>query len=109
MFLRENGSGTRSIFEQFLASRNYGTDSFRRIVCINNFGLILSLIEKNCGITFGYSSLTAANSSLSVFRIAESDIFREYNYVFIDTPHSLHCVELFESFGNDIGMYEVLL
>lgn len=103
LFLRENGSGTRSIFEQFLASRNYGTDSFRRIVCINNFGLILSLIEKNCGITFGYSSLTVANSSLSAFRIAESDIFREYNYVFIDTPHSLHCVELFESFGNDIG------
>lgn len=33
LFLRENGSGTRSIFEQFLASQNYGTDSFRRIVC----------------------------------------------------------------------------
>lgn len=31
------------------------------------------------------------------------DIFREYNYIFIDTPHLLHCVELFESFGNDIG------
>lgn len=31
------------------------------------------------------------------------DIFREYNYIFIDTPHSLHCVELFEPFGNDIG------
>lgn len=98
LIIREEGSGTRNILEQLLASENHSLSGFSRIATINSFGLITRLLERNNCITFAYRAVGENNHYLAEFQVSGWKIVREFNYVYLDTPYSEYAVELFEQF-----------
>lgn len=83
LILREVGSGTRDVFEQTLYENNLSIDSFDKIVCLNNFGLILDLVSNNVGISFVYETIAKKSNNISTFTIKSKSIVREFNYVYL--------------------------
>ena len=83
IIIREPGSGTRSIFEQFLQQSSYSFDSFARKSVISSFHLTELAVSENCGISFVYESIARSNKNLCTFRIENTEILHEYNYVFL--------------------------
>lgn len=86
LILRENGSGTRDVFEQLLYEQNLCIDSFKSICEIGSLPAILSLVSSNCGISFMYKK--AAQSSInsnqiSIINIKGLPIKREFNFVWL--------------------------
>lgn len=96
LFIREEDSGTRMIFEQLLSAHNRTLEQFTRTICISNFGLMRALISENCGISFAYKVVQDGSDQLACFQIKNWDITRDFNYVFLDTPNSRKSVALFE-------------
>ncbi len=54
LILREEGSGTREIFEIVLEENNLRVDDFYSVLEIGNMNTIKKLVEKNAGISFMY-------------------------------------------------------
>lgn len=96
LFIREKGSGTRTILEQLLSEHNYTVENFRRNVCVSNFGLMSKLIAKNIGITFAYKAFLKSSDVLAPFYIDGYKTMRNFRFVYLDTPDSLKIVESFE-------------
>lgn len=100
LFIREEDSGTRMILEQLLSSGNRTLEQFTRTVCISNFGLMRELVAENCGITFAYQAVRTGNDALACFHVESWNAVRDFNYVFLDTPNSRKCVEMFQQIVN---------
>lgn len=83
ILIREPGSGTRAILEQFLFERNYLLSSFKRQVCISDFNLIKELAAAGEGISFVYESVVEKKDPLSTFTIQNCPIVRELNYIYL--------------------------
>lgn len=98
LIVREEGSGTRTILEQELSNHNYSLKNFRRTTCISNFGLLESLVAKECGITFAYKVAGEHNALLSTFSVKEWDINREFNYVYLENTEAEGFVDIFEGY-----------
>ena len=86
LILRENGSGTRDVFEQLLYEQNLCIDSFKSICEIGNLPAILSLVSNNCGISFMYKK--AAQSYINAHQVSSININglpikREFNFVWL--------------------------
>lgn len=81
IILREEGSGTRAVFEQFLNENGYSYRSFRKKSEISSFRLIESAAACGRGISFVYESIPAGNEELAEFRIENLHINHEFNYV----------------------------
>ncbi|MBP1548464.1 MAG: hypothetical protein J6A05_00530, partial [Oscillospiraceae bacterium] len=101
LILREEGSGTRDILGQLLTEYNHSFSEFDRITTISNFGLITKLLENNNCITFAYRAVGENNDALAEFCIKGWNVFREFNYVYLDTQYSEYAVSLFEKFKPD--------
>lgn len=84
LILREQGSGTRGIFEQILHSQGYSLTGFQRAITINSFSAIQSLLAKTTSITFAFQSIAQGNGALSTFEIEGIQVAREFNYVFVN-------------------------
>lgn len=97
LFIREKGSGTRTILEQILSEQNYTTEHFKRSVCVSNFGLMSKLICENIGVTFAYKAFLKSNPQLSPFYIEGHSVVRNFRFVYLNTPDSLKTVESFEN------------
>lgn len=89
IILREKGSGTREVFTNFLAEKNYSYKNFNKTSIISSLNLIQHLAEKGLGISFVYNSVPLANKNLAVFKIKYSKIFHEFNYVFLKNSKAL--------------------
>jgi len=98
LIIREEGSGTRMIFENVLSSFNLSLKMFPKIFCVSNFGLITKLLESNNGITFAYQSVREQNPKLDIFKIKGFDIQHAFNYIYLDDSESEKAVEYFDSF-----------
>ena len=86
IILRENGSGTRDIFEQILYRHNLSIESFKRKCEIGNISVIKNLVENNFGITFLYKAAVEkelAEGKLHRINIAEFSESYEFNFVFL--------------------------
>lgn len=81
LIIREKGSGTRKILESELYKYNYTINSFKTVHCISSFELIKNIINKSKFITFAYKSILSNDSNLTTFKIKNSTIVREFNYV----------------------------
>ena len=81
LIIREEGSGTRFIFEQELLLNNYSINSFNKVHCVSSFDLIKKILKKDLGITFAYKSIINGESDLATFTIENYNILREFNYV----------------------------
>ncbi|NJP39787.1 LysR family transcriptional regulator [Oscillospiraceae bacterium HV4-5-C5C] len=90
LILREQGSGTRELFTNLLAAQGYGTDSFPRVVTVNEFSLLTSLVAQGCGISFVYEAVAAQDDRLARFAIQGIQAEHELNYVYLkDTSADL--------------------
>ena len=83
VIIREEGSGTRTIFEDILRQYSYSLDDFKRRLCISHFTLIKSLVAKERGITFAYESILQEQDDLATFYIKDVPVIREFNYVYL--------------------------
>lgn len=96
LIIRENGSGTRFIFEQELLRNNYSIKSFNKIHFISSFELIKQLLIENLGITFAYQSIIKDETNLATFEIKNNEILREFNYVCLKDTKIDELVSIFE-------------
>ena len=98
LIIREEGSGTRMIFENVLSSFNLSLKMFPKVFCVSHFGLITKLLESNSGITFAYESVCQNNPQLDTFKIKGFEIQHAFNYVYLDDVESEKAVEYFERY-----------
>lgn len=82
LIMREEGSGTRSVFERMIEDRNYSVESYSRKSIISSYKLIEKAIEHNLGISFVYRSLVNTDK-FATFTIENAHIIHEFNYVFL--------------------------
>ena len=83
VILREPGSGTRAIFENALRESGYSADRIGRVICVNNFSLIVRMLRENIGISFAYSAVSAGHPDITTFRLEGMSEVREFNFVYL--------------------------
>ena len=81
IIVREEGSGTRRIFEERLTASGYGLNDFSREVSISSFVSIKALVAVGVGISFLYRSVVADAGDIGTFTIDG-----------ITEPHPFHVV-----------------
>lgn len=89
LLIREVGSGTRAVIEQVLSQNNYSLENFKSMATISSFEIITKSVQENSGISFVYKSLAVKKPNLSTFKIKNTDIKREFNYVFLKDTSSV--------------------
>ena len=98
LFLREEGSGTRHVFENILKEYNHDLNEFSTVTTISDFGLMMHLIKELKGITFAYKSVLKHDHDLCSFHIQDHIIYHQFNYVYLNNPVSLKAVDYFDQF-----------
>lgn len=89
LILRESGSGTRRILEKALATAGLTTGDFAARVEIETMHSIISLVQRDCGITFLYQMAAARELAAGHLRILSLDDFRvRHDFTFIWNKHS---------------------
>lgn len=84
LILREEGSGTREIFEHILQDRNYSLDTFDKIIEIGNMAVIKEMVADGLGITFLFEAAAKKEmeaGTLSMIDIVDYSEQREFNFV----------------------------
>ena len=81
IIVREEGSGTRRIFEERLLASGYELNDFSRTVSISSFVSIKALVAAGIGISFVYDSVVANDENIGTFTV---DVLTE--------PHAFHVV-----------------
>ena len=79
--VREEGSGTRRIFEERLMAAGYDLKDFSRTVSISSFVSIKALVAVGIGISFLYHSVVARDENIGVFTVEG-----------LTAPHAFHVV-----------------
>ena len=81
IIVREEGSGTRRIFEERLIAAGYDLSDFFREVSISSFVSIKALVAGGIGISFLYRSVVAREDNIGTFTVEG-----------ITEPHPFHVV-----------------
>ena len=102
LILREQGSGTREIFENILQKNNYSLQSFDKVIEIGNMAAIKKMVSDDLGITFLFEVAGKAeidNGTLSVINIPGFSEQREFNFVMLkDTFFRERYMKFYELF-----------
>jgi len=69
IIVREEGSGTRRIFEERLLAAGYELNDFSRQVSISSFVSIKALVESGIGISFLYQSVVSNEDAIGTFTV----------------------------------------
>ncbi|MGL5749624.1 MAG: LysR family transcriptional regulator [Paraclostridium sp.] len=86
LIVREQGSGSRDIFETWLYERNYSLKNFSSLLQIGNIGLIKDLVKQNFGISVIYKVAVLdelKDNTLVTLDINNMDLSHEFNYIFL--------------------------
>jgi len=81
IIVREEGSGTRRIFEERLAASGYELSDFSRQVSISSFVSVKALVAAGIGISFLYRSVVAGENDIGSFTVDG-----------LTEPHAFHVV-----------------
>ena len=81
IIVREEGSGTRRIFEERLTAAGYELNDFSREISISSFVSIKALVAGGIGISFLYNSVVAKENDIGTFTVDG-----------ITEPHPFHVV-----------------
>ena len=81
IIVREEGSGTRRIFEERLLASGYACSDFRREISISSFVAIKALVADGIGISFLYHSVVAKDENIGTFTVDG-----------LTEPHAFHVV-----------------
>ena len=79
--IREEGSGTRRIFEERLMASGYELSDFNREVSISSFVSMKALVAGGIGISFMYQSVVSKENDIGTFTVPG-----------ITEPHAFHVV-----------------
>lgn len=83
LILREEGSGTRAVFEQILYSHSLNLKIFPKTSCISSFEVTKQLVLSGHGVSFVYQSVANSHADLATFKTHITQ-----------TPHPFHFVYL---------------
>ena len=81
IIVREEGSGTRRIFEERLMASGYELSDFNREVSISSFVSMKALVAGGIGISFMYQSVVSKENDIGTFTVPG-----------ITEPHAFHVV-----------------
>ena len=81
IIVREDGSGTRRIFEERLAASGYELNDFYRDISISSFISVKALVASNIGISFLYNAVVANEDNIGTFSVPG-----------VTEPHPFHVV-----------------
>ena len=95
IIIREEGSGTRGIFEQFLSENSFSLEFFKKKITINNFNLIKELVSAGCGVSFVYNSVVNKNDEIGKFYF-KNKIEREFNYLYLKNTSAKELIDFFD-------------
>ena len=90
IIVREEGSGTRRIFEERLQAVGYELSDFGREVSISSFVSVKALVAGGIGISFLYQSVVAGEEDIGTFTVDG-----------ITEPHAFHVVYTKNSNGKN--------
>lgn len=82
LLVRERGSGTRRILEEAITSRGFSLDSFRRVISLGNFSVLMDLLIRENAVTFAYQTITLQREELTTFSVRDLDIVGEFNFLY---------------------------
>lgn len=86
LVVREEGSGTRAIFEELLHQHNYTLSRFAHVTQISDFSVLNALVASGLGISFVYGPVAEdglATGTLARFDLTGSELRREFNLVYL--------------------------
>lgn len=95
IIVREDGSGTRRIFEERLKSSGYGLSDFSRQVSISSFVSIKALVAGGIGISFLYRSVVSEDNGIGIFNVDGLTEPHEFNVVYTRNTNAKSYSELF--------------
>lgn len=95
LILREQGSGTRKIFEQALGNAGFGVERFASCSSISNFSVICDIVSQTNAITFAYEPVVQSRTDLASFEIADMHLTGEFNFVYCNEKIAREKIERF--------------
>lgn len=91
LLVREEGSGTRNILEQSLIARGIHISDFIHYTEIENMHTIISLLKKDCGITFLYQIAVENELESGILKEISLDDFKmQHDFDIIWEKHSIY-------------------
>lgn len=90
LLLREKGSGSRDIFENWLATQNYKISDFKNVIEVASPSTIVELLKQNAGISFMYQSLVATelkSGQLKKLALTGFQVEHPINLVFLKNSY----------------------
>ncbi len=93
---REQGSGSRAVFENFLTHKGYCVDMFKNKTILSSNSLIEYAVQNNFAISFVYDVIPHNNNNLATFNIKDSKITHEFNYIFLNEEKAKKAIDLIE-------------
>lgn len=110
LIIREQGSGTREIFEQQLEQKSFNLGAFDHAITISQFSVIKELVAQNIGISFVYRSVASrelAEGRLCEFSLADGPHSHEFSIVRLPDTILPSEIDLFTDFisGNHGSCY----
>lgn len=85
IIIREEGSGTRDIFEKALALNNLSLQNFNDISYIGSMPTIVELIKEDCGISFLYQSAVEEelkNNTIQQIPLTDFNIKHDLTFIY---------------------------
>lgn len=103
IIVREEGSGTRRIFEERLAAAGYELCDFSREVSISSFVSIKALVAGGIGISFLYDSVVAKERDIGTFTVDGITVPHAFHVVYTRNTNAKHYAERFLDHISDTG------
>ena len=95
IIVREEGSGTRRIFEERLMAAGYDLKDFSRTVSISSFVSIKALVAAGIGISFLYESVVAGEEDIGTFTVDGLTAPHAFHVVYTRKTNARKCSEQF--------------
>lgn len=108
LFVREKGSGTRAILEDYLNQTLYHLHSFHHCNEIGNLSMIKTLIKHTNGITFVYEGVVAEElkkGQLKELRVTDFEITRPMHFIYLKS--NINRIVYQQFFKNLMNNHEV--
>ena len=99
IIVREEGSGTRRIFEERLAAMGYELSDFYREISISSFVSIKALVAAGIGISFLYNSVVAEENDIGTFTVDGITEPHPFHVVYTQNTSARNYAEQFLKFG----------
>lgn len=95
LILREQGSGTRDIFEQALRKLGCSINAFSRVTEISSFKLMKRLIAESSAISFAYQAIADEQPELGTFTCRDITGFHEFSAAWLKGTNAKNYADLF--------------